>query len=77
MSISCREAVDYISRLEENKIPGEQRQLLQAHFLECPRCIEFNSFNTLLIKMLKDDLSVKVKLNIDDKEIIIKALKGI
>ena len=46
--ITCKQAVDYISKQEENKITDEQRSSLLRHLDECSLCRLFDSQNKLI-----------------------------
>ena len=76
MSITCKKAVDYISKKEEGKISALQTLKLWKHIAICSLCTRFYKQNELINSSLKkyveDDA---VKLSQTDKNNIIKALE--
>lgn len=63
--ISCKQAVDYISKKEEGKLSTTQRFRLWQHLAACPLCRRYSAQNKLIIQALKRietlDLSVAEK----------------
>ena len=53
MSITCKQAVDYISRKEEGKLSTAQRFALWQHLAICTFCRAFNRQNRLLRSVFK------------------------
>ena len=76
MSITCKKAVDYISKKEEGKISALQTLKLWKHMAICSLCARFYKqselINSSLKKYVEDDA---VKLSQTDKNKIIKALE--
>ena len=63
--ISCKQAVDYISKKEEGKLSTTQRFRLWQHLADCPLCRRYSAQNKLIIQALKGidtrDLSLSEK----------------
>lgn len=51
--ISCKQAVDYISKKEEGKLSAAQRFRLWQHLAGCSLCRRFSAQNKLIIQTLK------------------------
>ncbi len=76
MGITCKQAVDYISKKEEGKLSINQRLQLWKHLSICSLCKTFSRQNKLITSFFSKH-SEKLQHNIKpvDKEAIIKALK--
>lgn len=76
MGITCKQAVDYISKKEEKKLSVNQRLQLWKHLSICSLCKLFSKQNELISSLLSKR-SEEIQHNIKpvDKEAIIKALK--
>lgn len=70
--ISCKQAVDFISKKEEGKLSSSQRFALWRHLAECSLCRTFSVQNKIIGKAMKQietrDLSAA------EKEIIVKTV---
>lgn len=53
MGITCKQAVDYISKREEGRLSSAQRFRLWQHLAICRFCRLFNRQNALLGSLLK------------------------
>jgi hypothetical protein len=51
--ISCKQAVDYISKKEEGKLSTTQRFRLWQHLAACPLCRRYSAQNKLIIQAIK------------------------
>jgi predicted anti-sigma-YlaC factor YlaD len=51
--ITCKQAVDYISKKEESKLNASQRFRLWKHLGECVLCRRFSSQNNVMIQTLR------------------------
>ena len=76
MSISCKQATDYISKKEEGKITLLQRYQLWRHLVECYLCKRFDSQNKHIhISITKHKHNEQhEKLPQDSKDSILQAL---
>lgn len=75
MGISCKQAVDFISKREEGKLSASQRFALWQHLAICRFCRAFNRQNRLLTSIFKKrpkDFTGEASVN---KEAIIEALE--
>ena len=75
MGISCKQAVDFISKREEGKLSASQRFALWQHLAICRFCRAFNKQNKLLASIFKRrsaDIAGETSVN---KEAIIEALE--
>ncbi len=52
MSITCKQAVDFISKKEEKKLSGWQRVQLWQHIAKCSLCRLFARQNKSIVKAL-------------------------
>lgn len=76
MGISCKQAVDYISKNEEGKLSVPQRLRLWQHLGVCSLCRTFNRQNKLLGSLFaKRPAGTVDGLTAADKEAIIQALQ--
>ena len=50
--ISCKKAVDYISKKEEKKLSAGQRFALWRHLKACSLCHTFNAQNKIIRKAI-------------------------
>jgi predicted anti-sigma-YlaC factor YlaD len=73
--ITCRQAVDLISKKEESKLSAIQRFLLYKHLGECSLCRIFSVQNKIIAKAIQynnsEDLSV-----IEKESIIQRVMKS-
>ncbi len=76
MGITCKQAVDFISKKEEGKLTLNQHLQLWKHLSICSLCKTFSRQNKLLTSLFAKR-SGKLQDNIKpvDKEAIIKVLK--
>ena len=73
MGITCKQAVDYISKSEEGKLSVAQRFRLWQHLAICRFCKAFERQNKLLGSIFKQRPgTINEKLN---KEAIIEAIQ--
>ena len=78
MGISCKKAVDYISKKEEGKLNLYQKYLLWSHLAICYLCNRFEKQNKLITSVLKSATNKEVNvLQQSDKIEIINALEEI
>ena len=70
--ISCKQAVDYISKKEEGKLSASQRVALYRHLSECGLCETFSVQNKIISKAMTQE--EHRELNASEKEAIIKAV---
>ncbi len=78
MGISCKTAVDYISKKEEGKLSLIQRFQLWRHLAACYLCKRFENQNKTMIDNIKSHSSsnyINESLNLDEKQSIIKVLE--
>lgn len=78
MSISCKQATDYISKKEEGKITILQRYQLWRHLSECYLCKRFNKQNKQIHTCVKEHTyqEHQIELPQDDKNSILMALQN-
>jgi hypothetical protein len=72
--ITCKEAVDLISKKEEGKLSVYQRFKLWKHLEECSLCRRFAGQNKLISKAFKLQQGKLSKLSEKEKEEIINAV---
>lgn len=72
--ISCKQAVDYISKKEEAKLSAAQRFALWKHLGECSLCRTFSVQNKIIIKAMKQEQGRS--LSPTEKEALLKAVLG-
>ncbi len=78
MRISCKKAVDYISKKEEGKLNFYQKYLLWSHLAICYVCKRFEKQNKLIISIFKSNPNRVIEvLQKSDKEDILRALEEI
>ena len=78
MGISCKTAVDYISKKEEGKLSFIQKYYLYRHLAICYVCKRFEKQNKLITSILTSSGKKKIEvLQPSDKEEIISALEEI
>ena len=76
MGISCKQAVDCISKKEEGKLSGNQRFQLWQHLAICKFCRSFSKQNKLLTSIFKKRPdTLPEESGTVDKQAIIKALE--
>ena len=69
--ITCKQAVDFISKKEEHRLSPRQRFELWKHLAVCSLCRQFSRQNRLLIDALKQaDKDRTEKLSEADKNAI-------
>ena len=76
MSITCKQAVDYISKKEEGKLNPLQKIQLWRHLAICSLCRIFSEQNRLFAKMAGKSLKETKVLSKDEKENIIDEILG-
>jgi predicted anti-sigma-YlaC factor YlaD len=72
--ITCKKAVDLISKKEEGKLSISQRFRLWKHLAECSLCRRFASQNKLIAKAFKLQQGKEGGLTANEKEQIINAV---
>ncbi len=78
MGISCKTAVDYISKKEEGKLNFIQKYHLFLHLAICYVCKRFEKQNKLITSIFKTSADKQIEfLKPADKETIINALEEI
>ena len=70
--ITCKQAVDLISKKEESKLSPKQRFSLYVHLGECSLCRIFSVQNKIIAKAIQQNNSED--LSVDEKESIIKKI---
>lgn len=75
MSITCKQATDYISKKEEGKITMLQRYQLWRHVAVCSLCKLFYKQNKLLVSSLKQASAYEETLANEEKAAMIKMLE--
>lgn len=68
ISITCKQAVDYISKREESKLSASQRFGLWCHLLTCSLCRLFARQNKMIIKALKQQQEDDRHLSPEEKQ---------
>lgn len=71
--ITCKKAVDLISKKEEGKLSAIQRFHLWRHLAECSLCRRFSSQNKLIAKAFSLQHGEADKLTQKQKEEIVEA----
>ena len=76
MSISCKQATDYISKKEEGKLTLFQRYQLWRHLAVCYLCKRFDKQNKQMLTNIKQhkDNETTAELPGKTKEAILRAL---
>jgi hypothetical protein len=76
-SITCKQAVDYISKKEEGKLSAWQRVKLWRHLAGCSLCHRFSIQNKMIIKLLSGHQYLpQHQLSQEDKQQIVDAILG-
>ncbi len=78
MGISCKTAVDYISKKEEGKLSLVQQFQLWRHLAICYLCKRFEKQNKIIIDSIKSHSSsnyINEHLNPEEKQSIITVLE--
>lgn len=76
MGISCKQAVDFISKKEEGKLTFRQRTQLLSHLVICSFCRAFDKQNRLLSSIYrKRPVSIETTLKAEEKAAIVKAVE--
>jgi predicted anti-sigma-YlaC factor YlaD len=70
--ISCKQAVDYISKKEEGKLTTGQRFKLWRHLAECSLCRIFSVQNKIIAQAMAQKESRE--LTVTEKEALVKAV---
>lgn len=68
MKITCRQAVDYISKKEEGKLSATQRFALWRHLAICSLCRMFSAQNKMMIKAMQHQDDNNAQLTPEEKE---------
>ena len=77
MGISCKQAVDFISKKEKGKLDFKQQIELWSHLAICRFCRAFQKQNRLLISVFRKRLPPEdAKLNAEEKRAIIEVLEN-
>ncbi len=77
MGITCKQAVDYISKKEEGKLSAQKRFNLWRHLVVCSLCRSFHQQNKSLTKWLAGSKkATKETLTPGEKEEIIEVLNA-
>ena len=71
-NISCKKAVDYVSKKEEGKLSSGQRFALWRHLKECSLCRIFSVQNTIIGKAIAQ--TETKELTLAEKAAIIKSV---
>lgn len=74
LNITCKQAVDYISKKEERKLSLGQRLGLWRHLLICNLCRLFAKQNKLITKAFKEQQADDRYLSDDEKQKMIDAI---
>ena len=72
MKITCKQAVDYISKKEEGKLSATQRFALWRHLAICSLCRMFSAQNKTIIKAMRRQGDGEASLTQEEKESMIK-----
>jgi predicted anti-sigma-YlaC factor YlaD len=72
--ITCKKAVDLISKKEESKLSVVQRFRLWKHLAECSLCRKFSEQNKLIKEAFKMQQGKVSKLTEEEKEEIIRVV---
>ena len=73
-NITCKQAVDYISRKEEGKLSATQRFRLWQHLAGCSLCRIFSVQNKVIAKAYQLQEKVQRQLSSTEKQKIIEAV---
>jgi uncharacterized membrane-anchored protein YhcB (DUF1043 family) len=71
-TITCKEAVDLVSRNEENLLDEVQKTSLRNHLEECPLCKTFEEQNRDMIRHFAETGDLFTGLNDEQKEEIVQ-----
>jgi hypothetical protein len=72
-NITCKQAVDFISKKEERKLSPAQRFRLWKHLAACSLCRTFLAQNKVITHAFKQDEHAAASLSAAQKEEIIKS----
>ena len=72
MKITCKQAVNYISKKEEGKLSAAQRFALWRHLAICSLCRLFSQQNKTIVKAIKEGGDSGTALGSQDKEAMMK-----
>ena len=72
--ITCKQAVDYISKKEESRLSAVQRFQLWRHLAVCGLCRIFSRQNSIIIKAIKNSADTRAGLSDQQKEEIIASI---
>jgi predicted anti-sigma-YlaC factor YlaD len=73
-NITCKQAVDYISKKEEGRLSAPQRFALWRHLGDCSLCRTFSAQNKIIIQALSETARDQALLTPGEKEGIIKTV---
>jgi hypothetical protein len=73
-NITCKQAVDYISKKEEGKLSAGQRFGLWCHLLTCSLCRLFAKQNKMIIKAFKGQQEDVKQLSPEEKQKMIDTI---
>ena len=76
MKITCKQAVDYVSKKEEGKLSATQRFALWRHLAVCSLCRVFSAQNKTIIKALHRKNEDGASLTPEEKETMINKILG-
>ena len=68
--ITCKQAVDLISKKEESKLSPKQRFSLYIHLGECSLCRIFSVQNKIIAKAIQHNNSED--LSVDERKVLLK-----
>jgi hypothetical protein len=74
VKITCKQAVDYISKKEEGRLSGTQRFALWRHLAICSLCRIFSVQNKIITKALSHPGNETASLTMEDKEAMLKEI---
>lgn len=73
-NISCKQAVDYISKKEEGKLSATQRFRLWKHLASCSLCRVFSVQNKVIAKAYQLQEDEQKQLTATEKQTMINAV---
>jgi hypothetical protein len=72
MKITCKQAVNYISKKEEGKLSAVQRFALWRHLAVCSLCRRFSDQNKVIGKAMREMNNSSVILTQEEKDTMAK-----
>ena len=72
LKITCKQAVDYISKKEESRLSGTQRFALWRHLAICSLCRIFSVQNKVIAKAMSEADDQGIALTAAEKESMLK-----